>query len=97
MHMKKIIAAALLILSMTTWAWCQNPSAQMDRVQTASTVLSQIMSAPDRAIPDGILSGAKCIAIIPSMPEGEFHLRRELWQGRGHLPYGAWLERAGVL
>ena len=30
------------------------------------------MSAPDRAIPDGILSGAKCIAIVPSMLKASF-------------------------
>ena len=41
--MKKIVAAALLIVCMTTWAWSQNRGAQVDRVQTASTVLSQIM------------------------------------------------------
>jgi lipid-binding SYLF domain-containing protein len=70
--MKKIVAAALLIVCMTTWAWSQNRGAQVDRVQTASTVLSQIMSAPDRAIPDGILSGAKCIAIVPSMLKASF-------------------------
>jgi lipid-binding SYLF domain-containing protein len=62
----------LLIVSMTTWAWSQNRGAQVDRVQTASTVLDQIMSAPDRAIPDGILSGAKCIAIVPSMLKASF-------------------------
>jgi lipid-binding SYLF domain-containing protein len=70
--MKKIVAAALLIISMTTWAWSQNRGAQVDRVQTASTVLDQIMSAPDHAIPDGILSGAKCIAIVPSMLKASF-------------------------
>src|ERR1035438_10604753 len=31
-----------------------------------------IMSAPDRAIPDGIMSGAKCIAIVPSMLKASF-------------------------
>jgi SH3 domain-containing YSC84-like protein 1 len=70
--MKKIVAAALLIVSMTTLAWSQNRNAQVDRVETASTVLSQIMSAPDRGIPDGILSGAKCIAIVPSMLKASF-------------------------
>lgn len=70
--MKKIVAAGLLIVSMTTWAWSQNRGAQVDRVETASTVLNQIMSAPDRAIPDGILSGAKCIAIVPSMLKASF-------------------------
>ena len=70
--MRKIVAAALLIFSMTTWTWSQNRGAQVDRVQTASTVLNQIMSAPDRAIPDGIMSGAKCIAIIPSSLKASF-------------------------
>ena len=70
--MKKIVAAALLLVFMTTWAWSQNRGAQVDRVQTASTVLDQIMSAPDRAIPGGILSGAKCIAIVPSMLKASF-------------------------
>ncbi len=70
--MKKIIAGALFIFSMSTWIWCQNRNAQVDRVQTASTILSQIMSAPDRAIPDGIMSGAKCIAIVPSMLKASF-------------------------
>ena len=46
--------------------------AALDRVQTSSTILSQIMSAPDRAIPDGIMSGAKCIAIIPSSLKASF-------------------------
>jgi lipid-binding SYLF domain-containing protein len=57
---------------MTTLAWSQNRNAQVDRVETASTVLSQIMSAPDRGILDGILSGAKCIAIVPSMLKASF-------------------------
>jgi len=70
--MKKITTTALLIASMTTGAWSQGRGAQVDRVQTASTILNQIMSAPDRAIPDGILSGAKCIAIVPSMLKASF-------------------------
>ncbi len=70
--MKKFVAAALFILAMTTGTWAQNRGAQVDRVQTASTILSQIMSAPDRAIPDGIMSGAKCIAVVPSMLKASF-------------------------
>jgi lipid-binding SYLF domain-containing protein len=70
--MKKIVAAALLLFLITTLTWCQGRNAQVDRVQTASTVLRQIMSAPDRAIPDGIMSGAKCIAIIPSSLKASF-------------------------
>jgi len=55
--------------------------ADLDRIQTASTVLSQIMSAPDRAIPDGIMSGAKCIAIVPSSLKASFVLGANYGKG----------------
>lgn len=37
----------------------------IDRIDHAAAVFNQIMAVPDRAIPDEILSSAKCIAIIP--------------------------------
>jgi SH3 domain-containing YSC84-like protein 1 len=71
--MKKIALAKLFVISMALCAAASDRrGADLDRVQTASTVLSQIMSAPDRAIPDGIMSGAKCIAIVPSSLKASF-------------------------
>ena len=67
------IAVALALFAVSTCALAsERRDADLDRIQTASTVLSQIMSAPDRAIPDSIMSGAKCIAIMPSMLKGGF-------------------------
>ncbi len=70
--MKKF-AVAMVLFSM---ALCASASdrrgAAMDRVQTASTILGQIMSAPDKAIPDSIMNGAKCIAIVPSDLKASF-------------------------
>jgi lipid-binding SYLF domain-containing protein len=63
----------LTLFSMATWAAAsERRDADLDRIQTASTILSQIMSAPDRAIPDSIMDGAKCIAIMPSMLKASF-------------------------
>jgi lipid-binding SYLF domain-containing protein len=72
--MKKTVVASIIILcSMAVCAaGSERRDADLDRIQTASTVLSQIMSAPDRAIPDSIMSGAKCIAIMPSMLKASF-------------------------
>ncbi len=71
--MKKIAVVTLSALSLALGAVASNRhEATMDRVQTSSTVLRQIMSAPDRAIPDAIMSGAKCIAIVPSTLKGGF-------------------------
>lgn len=71
--MKKTFAATaiLLVLVMTAIA-SERRDDDVDRVQTASIVLKQIMSAPDSAIPDSIMAGAKCIAIMPSMLKAGF-------------------------
>ena len=65
--MKKISIALLAFLTTATWAQSGARSADVERVQSATTILSQIMEAPDKGIPDSIMSGAKCIAIVPSM------------------------------
>src|SRR5271157_541823 len=71
--MKKIAVAMLVVFSVALCATASNRrGATMDRVQTSSTVLSQIMSAPDSAIPDAIMNGAKCIAIVPSDLKASF-------------------------
>ena len=71
--MRKVTLATLVLISMAVCAAASDRrGAALDRVQTSSTILSQIMSAPDRAIPDGIISGAKCIAIIPSSLKASF-------------------------
>jgi SH3 domain-containing YSC84-like protein 1 len=37
------------------------------RIDNAANVLNEIMGTPDKAIPDKVMSDAKCIAVIPSM------------------------------
>src|SRR3974377_1160606 len=71
--MRKTALVALVVLSTGLCAAASDRhDTTLDRVQTYSTVLDQIMSAPDRAIPDGIMSGAKCIAIVPSSLKASF-------------------------
>lgn len=71
--MKRTVTASLVVLSLVACAAAsERRDADLDRIQTASTVLSQIMTAPDRGIPDSIMSGAKCIAVMPSMLKASF-------------------------
>ena len=71
--MRKFAVVTLIVFSMALCAVASDRrGAALDRVQTSSTIFNQIMSAPDHAIPDGILSGAKCIAIIPSSLKASF-------------------------
>ena len=68
MRVTKVSPIALLLF-VTTTAYAQPAArnANIERVQSATTILNQIMQAPDKGIPDSIMSGAKCIAIVPSM------------------------------
>jgi lipid-binding SYLF domain-containing protein len=70
--MKKISVALLVLIATAAWAQSGARNADIERVQSAATILSQIMEAPDRGIPDSIMSGAKCIAIVPSMMKISF-------------------------
>jgi SH3 domain-containing YSC84-like protein 1 len=70
--MKKILVLVLLLPVTAAWSQSGANSADVERVQSAATILSQIMEAPDKAIPDGIMDGAKCIAVVPSMLKASF-------------------------
>ncbi len=71
--MKKILTATIILFSLAvTVTASERRDADLDRLDSASTIMNQIMSAPDNAIPDSIMSGAKCIAIMPSMLKAGF-------------------------
>src|SRR5438309_6595188 len=42
------------------------------RVQAAADVLKDIMSAPDKGIPEEVLGSAECVAVVPSLLKGGF-------------------------
>jgi SH3 domain-containing YSC84-like protein 1 len=45
---------------------------QQERAEKAATVLTEIMNAPDKGIPQDLLNRAHAIAVIPHMVEGAF-------------------------
>jgi len=44
----------------------------VDRLQRSVSVLHAIMSTPDKGIPEEVLSGAKCILVVPDLIKGGF-------------------------
>ncbi|MGO9516088.1 MAG: lipid-binding SYLF domain-containing protein [Candidatus Korobacteraceae bacterium] len=51
------------------------------RLDDSSKVLNELLGAPDKGIPDEVLEGAKCVAVVPSMIKGGFIFGAE--HGRG--------------
>src|SRR5689334_20736205 len=44
----------------------------VDRLQRSVTVLHEVMSTPDKGIPEEVLSNAKCILVVPDLIKGGF-------------------------
>jgi len=77
---KAMLLLALLGVTSTVWA-ASDREDSIDRLNHAGAVIHDIMSAPDRGIPEEVLDHAKCIAIVPHMVKGGFIFGAE--GGRG--------------
>ena len=100
--MKTLIFLAGAVLS-TTLASAQ-PSApnEVDRVQDAAVVLSELASAPDKAIPRAVLERAEAIAVFPGLKKAGFVVGGQWGRGMiavrdasGHWSAPAFLRLAG--
>src|ERR1043166_2955875 len=81
--MKRIL---ILLLGLTTifagvsWAGTAEQDST-ERLRNAGAVLNEIMSAPDKGIPEEVLDNAKCIVVVPNLVKGGFILGGK--HGRG--------------
>jgi SH3 domain-containing YSC84-like protein 1 len=63
-----VLGAGLLLLTSMAWSADDKDQSDIDkRLDASATVLNEIMATPDKAIPDKVMSDAKCVAVIPSM------------------------------
>jgi SH3 domain-containing YSC84-like protein 1 len=79
--LKKLMLFVAL-LSLTSLGWAESKrEASTERLDKAGRVISAIMGAPDKGIPEEVLEHAKCIAVVPHMLKGGFVFGAE--NGRG--------------
>src|SRR5258708_5256155 len=68
--MRKTIVSLVILSAMNLcWADTAREKAE-DRLQAAAKVLEEVMSAPDKGIPQEVVERAKCIAVIPHEIKG---------------------------
>jgi lipid-binding SYLF domain-containing protein len=78
----KTLITAVAILGMTSVAWAGTTRENVqDRLDNAGRALHEIMSAPDRGIPEEVLEHAKCIAVVPHMLKAGFVFGAENGKG----------------
>jgi SH3 domain-containing YSC84-like protein 1 len=66
-YMKKVLVFPLVTFVFVTHVWAESAARS---VQSAATVLNEIMSTPDKGIPEEILGSAKCVAVVPTLLKG---------------------------
>src|SRR6202166_2864655 len=73
--MRKTISLLSIGLMCLVGTYAMAGTARQDtekRLQSSVDVLQSIMSAPDKGIPEEVLSNAKCILVIPNLIKGGF-------------------------
>lgn len=68
--MKRVLALLFVLGLTATFSAASDRGDVVERLQKASTVMNEIMAAPDSGIPEEVIGSAKCIAIVPSMLKG---------------------------
>ncbi len=82
--MKKIIGVlcGMAICVGAVSARAEDDSSKLtDRVAAATAVINEVMSVPDKSIPQSILAGAHCVVVIPSYKKAAFAVGAQYGQG----------------
>src|SRR6201998_997249 len=80
--MKKSIASVCLSLMLATSAFASSSKEDLKgRLDSAKSVMDQIMAAQDNSIPLNILQQATCVAVVPGMLKGAFIFGGQYGQG----------------
>lgn len=97
--MKSKIAVTALTLCLGVSAWAINPKdkdkedASTNELQRATETVEHMTSAaPDQGVPNTVLEGAKCVAVIPKLVKGAFVVGGEHGKGVAtcRTPDGTW-------
>jgi lipid-binding SYLF domain-containing protein len=67
--MKRVLSAMAFAVIFLNAASAET---EAERIESAASVMNEIMATPDKGIPEEILGSAKCVAVVPSMLKGGF-------------------------
>jgi SH3 domain-containing YSC84-like protein 1 len=79
-NMRKAFIGILACTS-CLWAASSNREEADKRLNEAAATLSEIMSAPDKGIPQDLLDRAKCAVIVPGVKKGAFIVGAQFGKG----------------
>lgn len=69
---KTVVASVTALLLVATTAFAQLKQHDIEKLNEAATVLSELRNAPDNGIPDSIWNKAHCVVVIPNLKKAGF-------------------------
>jgi lipid-binding SYLF domain-containing protein len=72
MYSMKHLLAGVLLLSLGTLLWAKDDSNPGELQQATDVIQNLTSTSPDQGIPNQVLEGAKCVAVIPKLVKGAF-------------------------
>ncbi len=83
--MKKLTGAlcGLLLTAGMLQAHAADTSKNEERLTESANIINEVMSTPDKAIPQSILAGAHCVVVIPAVKKLAFAVGGEYGRGVG--------------
>ena len=82
--MKRLLSFALCVVLMASFSFASTEGDRAkleDRLDDAATIMNEIMSAPDKGIPEEVLNSAQCVAVVPSMIKASLGFGGQYGQG----------------
>lgn len=78
----KVAIAALMTAAIPAFAGAGDDNSKIDnRLDQAKDVITQIMSVPDKSVPNQIARKAVCVGVVPGMKKGAFIVGGDYGQG----------------
>src|ERR1700688_2533758 len=89
----EIIMRLVFLAALAATALYSQEETPDHRLRTSTAVLHEIMSAPDKGIPNDLLDKAQCVVIVPELKKAAFIVGGEYGRGfavcRNHGTWGA--------
>lgn len=79
--MKRILSAVCLAGALTVSAYAADMATLNQRIANAKSVIDEVMSTPDKGIPQEILADATCVGVVPGLKKAAFVIGGEYGRG----------------
>lgn len=77
----RTIALAICVAGLSGAAWAAEERKTTDRLDDAAALFNEIMSTPDRSIPQDLLNKSHCIILVPGLKKGGFVVAAKYGRG----------------